>query len=104
VNKEHNSEDCGALPKGVGLPINFNVPVLKNGLKRMVNHDIEPDQAPENSAPSATSGVDADLRSPRNLSDPCVSAVKEDPTERTRIPQPPPPAAQGTNHAVHTNA
>jgi len=40
----------------VGLLINFNVPILINGLKRMVNHHIE----------------DASLR---NLSDLCVSAV-----------------------------
>jgi GxxExxY protein len=44
----------------VGLLINFNVPVLINGLKRMVNHHID--------APSDAS--------PRDLSDLCVSAVK----------------------------
>jgi GxxExxY protein len=72
--------------KRVGLLINFNVPVLKNGLKRMVNHHIEPDETAENSAPSASSAVDLALQSPRNLSDLCVSAVKEDPPT-TRRPQ-----------------
>ena len=43
----------------VGLLINFNVPILINGLKRMVNHHSE-------------TCSDAPLR---NLSDLCVSAV-----------------------------
>jgi GxxExxY protein len=43
----------------VGLLINFNVPVLINGLKRMVNHHLE-------------------SASLRNLSDLCVSAVKNE--------------------------
>jgi GxxExxY protein len=43
----------------VGLLINFNVPILINGLKRMVNHHIE-------------TASDSSLR---NLSDLCVSAV-----------------------------
>jgi GxxExxY protein len=65
-----------AANKRVGLLINFNVPVLKNGLKRMVNHHIEPERAAEDSASSAPSGVDVVLPSPRNLSALCVSAVK----------------------------
>jgi GxxExxY protein len=48
-----------ASNRRVGLLINFNVPVLINGLKRMVNHHVE-------------SPPDASLR---NLSDLCVSAV-----------------------------
>jgi GxxExxY protein len=37
----------------VGLLINFNVPVLKNGLKRVVNHYTGPKLADSVSAPSA---------------------------------------------------
>ena len=47
-----------AARKQVGLLINFNVPMLKQGLKRLVNHYVEPLPAPEISAPSAFSGVD----------------------------------------------
>jgi len=39
--------------KPVGLLINFNVPVLKKGLKRFVNRYTGPAIAPGNSAPSA---------------------------------------------------
>jgi GxxExxY protein len=42
-----------AADKRVGLLINFNVPVLKNGLKRMVNHYTGASLAPRTSAPSA---------------------------------------------------
>jgi GxxExxY protein len=78
-----------ASRKRVGLLINFNVPVLKNGLKRMVNHHIEPEPAADNSASSAASGVDVVLASQRNLSALCVSAVKTDPqpTRTSRRPQ-----------------
>ena len=39
--------------KPVGLLINFNVPVLKKGLKRIVNHYAGPAIAAGDSAPSA---------------------------------------------------
>jgi GxxExxY protein len=39
--------------KRVGLLINFHVPVLKNGLKRIVNRYAGPALAPKSSAPSA---------------------------------------------------
>lgn len=39
--------------KRVGLLINFNVPILKNGLKRIVNHYAGPRPTPNVSAPSA---------------------------------------------------
>ena len=69
-----------ASNKRVGLLINFNVPILKNGLKRMVNHHLEVSRAPETSAPSALSRVDfSRSSSPGNLSDLCVSAVQKEP-------------------------
>jgi GxxExxY protein len=42
-----------ASGKPVGLLINFSEPVLKNGLKRIVNRYLGPLPKPENSAPSA---------------------------------------------------
>jgi GxxExxY protein len=55
--------------KPVGLLINFNVPVLKNGIKRMVNHHIDPIEAPTPSVSSAPNlgdlSVSAVIRSPR---------------------------------------
>jgi GxxExxY protein len=39
--------------KKVGLLLNFNEPVLKKGLKRLVNHFEDPTKAPVTSAPSA---------------------------------------------------
>ncbi|SPF35693.1 conserved hypothetical protein [Candidatus Sulfopaludibacter sp. SbA4] len=46
--------------KRVGLLINFNVPILKKGLKRIVNHYAGPAITPRTSAPSAlTSRNDA---------------------------------------------
>jgi GxxExxY protein len=39
--------------KRIGLLINFNVPILKNGLKRVVNHYTGPSLANSVSAPSA---------------------------------------------------
>jgi hypothetical protein len=39
--------------KRVGLLINFNVPILKNGLRRIVNHYAGPQPTPNVSAPSA---------------------------------------------------
>jgi GxxExxY protein len=69
-----------ASNKRVGLLINFNVPILKNGLKRMVNHHLDIPGAPENSAPSALSRADfSRSSSPRDLSDLCVSAVQKGP-------------------------
>ena len=44
--------------KKVGLLLNFNEPILKKGLKRLVNHFKEPSGAPVTSAPSALSGFD----------------------------------------------
>jgi GxxExxY protein len=45
------------LNKRVGLLINFNVPVLKNGLKRIVNNYFGPPPASVTSAPSVDSSV-----------------------------------------------
>ena len=65
----------------VGLLINFNVPVLKNGLKRMVNHYTEAFPTPRSSAPSAQTpgkGSNADSlssSSPRFSPHLSVSAV-----------------------------
>ena len=58
--------------KQVGLLINFNEPVLKKGLKRLVNHFREPGAAEIPSASSALSGFDLAIL-PLRL---CVSAVK----------------------------
>ena len=44
--------------KRVGLLINFHVPVLKNGLKRIVNHYIGPALSPRTSASSVFDGPD----------------------------------------------
>jgi GxxExxY protein len=44
--------------KKIGLPINFNEPVLTKGLKRLVNHFREPGETQIPSAPSALSGFD----------------------------------------------
>ncbi len=43
--------------KPIGLLINFNVPVLKKGLKRIVNHYLEPapDAAPQSLSSSSSS-------------------------------------------------
>jgi GxxExxY protein len=78
-----------ASRKRVGLLINFNVPVLKNGLKRMVNHHIEATVAAETSASSALAPGSSNPNSPRDLSALCVSAVKTQPrtTPTTRRPQ-----------------
>ena len=48
--------------KRLGLLINFNVPVLKNGLKRIVNHYTGPALTPPISAPSALSESSPRLR------------------------------------------
>src|ERR1035441_1470591 len=48
--------------KRVGLLINFNVPILKNGLKRIVNHYAGPALKPQTSADSAFEPL---LSSPR---------------------------------------
>ena len=69
----------------VGLLINFNVPVLKNGLKRMVNHYTEAFPTPRSSAPSAQTpgkGSNADSlssSSPRFSPHLSVSAVSRRP-------------------------
>jgi GxxExxY protein len=58
-----------ASVKRVGLLINFNVPVLKNGLKRMVNHYTGASLAPRTSAPSAHNlGEDSNAESLLNSS------------------------------------
>ncbi|HXB74832.1 MAG TPA: GxxExxY protein [Candidatus Acidoferrales bacterium] len=69
--------------KRVGILINFNVPVLTKGLKRMVNHYIESPMADSVSASSAHQPEGdsipdslSTLRFPPRLSD---SAVKRDP-------------------------
>jgi GxxExxY protein len=65
-----------ASNRHVGLLMNFNVPVLKSGLKRMVNHHIESSVARETSASSAfVPGLSFSKPSPRDLSDLSVSAV-----------------------------
>jgi GxxExxY protein len=67
--------------KQVGLLLNFNEPVLKKGLKRLVNHFRTPDGALLPSAPSARQpGEDARDRQPDSPSKTQrlgVSAVKE---------------------------
>lgn len=55
----------------VGLIINFNVPVLRKGIKRVVNHFTERSARNSVSAPFAPSGFDF-KNSPRL----CASAVK----------------------------
>jgi len=56
-----------AANKQIGLLINFHVPVLKNGIKRMVNEYKDPNCSPSSS-----------LRFPQR---PCVSAVNSIPPE-----------------------
>jgi GxxExxY protein len=64
--------------KRVGLLINFNVPILKNGLKRIVNHYAGPRPTPNVSAPSAFESLT--LPSSPHLSPRLrVSASKNDP-------------------------
>jgi len=64
--------------KRVGLLINFNVPILKNGLKRIVNRYTGPAITPRISAPSADS---ASLNSsPRFSPRLRVSASRRDPS------------------------
>jgi len=68
--------------KRVGLLINFNVPILKNGLKRVVNHYVGPSLAANVSAPSALQpGEDAApeclAETPRLSPRLCVSASKD---------------------------
>ncbi len=47
--------------KPVGLLVNFNVPVLKKGLKGIVNHYAEPEPrtSPQSLSPSPRLGVSA---------------------------------------------
>jgi len=72
-----------AARKQVGLLINFNVPMLKQGLKRLVNHYIEPAVEPWDSASSVISGFDFEHSSAKTqrLS---VSAVNEHPPAARR--------------------
>ena len=53
-----------ATNKPVGLLINFNLPVLKDGIKRLVNHYVEPEADASVSASSAfESGEEAQRQS-----------------------------------------
>ena len=78
-----------AANKRIGLLLNFNVPVLKKGLKRLANHYIEPSPKPLPSAPSALETPAAEtpailpssLRHPQRLS---VSAVNGQPLPSRR--------------------
>lgn len=54
-----------ATNKPLGLLINFNVPILKDGVRRLVNHYVEPGADASVSASSAfESGEDAQSRPP----------------------------------------
>ena len=67
--------------KRVGLLINFNVPILKNGLKRIVNHYAGPALKPQTSADSAFEPLLSSPRpSPRlrvSASSPSPQALKD---------------------------
>jgi len=65
--------------KRVGLLINFNVPVLRNGLKRIVNHYAGPRPTPNVSAPSAFDSLNFQS-SPRLSPRLRVSASKSEPS------------------------
>src|ERR1035441_5893678 len=62
--------------KRVGLLINFNVPILKSGLKRIVNHYAGPALKPQTSADSAFEPL---LSSPPPSPRPRVSASSPSP-------------------------
>lgn len=53
-----------ATNKRLGLLINFNVPVLKNGIKRLANHYVQPESKTSVSAPSATEPKEPDASHP----------------------------------------
>ena len=53
-----------ASGRDVGLLINFNVPVLKRGLKRIVNHYTGPELTARTSAPSALPSQDETFARP----------------------------------------
>jgi hypothetical protein len=72
MNGRSKPESAERGGKRVGLLINFNEPILTKGLKRLVNHFLEPAKAPVTSAPSGFSAFDFVLLTQR-LS---VSAVK----------------------------
>jgi GxxExxY protein len=56
--------------KRVGLLLNFNLPILAKGIKRLVNHFLEPAGALLPSASSALSGFD--FPDPKNSASPCL--------------------------------
>jgi GxxExxY protein len=56
-----------SLNKRVGLLINFNVPILKNGLKRVVNRYTGPAVTPQTSAVSAFDTLQSSPRLPPRL-------------------------------------
>ena|ERR1051326_3017965 len=62
-----------ATRKRIGLLINFNVPMLKHGLKRLANRYVDSAPAPLVSAPSALSNLALDSAESQRL---CVSAVR----------------------------
>jgi GxxExxY protein len=70
--------------KRVGLLINFNVPILKNGLKRIVNHYAGPRPRPNVSAPSAFDSLNLPS-SPRPSPRLRDSASKIEPTPNRRF-------------------
>jgi GxxExxY protein len=65
-----------SLNKRVGLLINFNVPILKNGLKRVVNRYAGPAVTPQTSAVSAFEPLLSSPRLPPRLR---VSASERSP-------------------------
>ena len=81
-----------SLNKRVGLLINFNVPILKNGLKRIVNRYAGPAVTPPISAVSAFETLQSSPRLSPRLS---VSASNRSPqavgeaSASDRSPQPP---------------
>ena len=56
-----------ASNKKVGLLLNFNAPILKNGLKRVVNHYEGPALKPQTSAGSAFESLPSSQRLPPRL-------------------------------------
>ena len=76
--------------KRVGLLINFNVPILRNGLKRIVNHYAGPQPTTRVSASSALESGDEETlnlsSSPRLSPRLRVSASKNDPVSKSDPP------------------
>ncbi len=77
-----------ASGKQVGLLINFNVPVLKNGLKRIVNRYQWPD------LPAAEEPIPPNLNSSQRLG---VSASEEDPVSAQSLKKPAEPIPPNLN-------